>query len=197
VGRLAPWVAAHRVGSGGCAIGTRHQRGQQKVEYAALESLVFFNSSRRGSPSSGRYHAIGAAVICAIVTGSAILALASLKSLEVTSAIAEEPVAPIPEPPPAASLKIAIGNVCSQIRACQEAVREAVPRVTTSARMAQQEHPGHRFGWFSPSPQYQHCLQRHAQLQIQLGGRIPHARVTGPRLVAKPPDHGRQDRRRG
>ena len=35
------------------AIGTRHQRGQQKVEYAALESLFFFNSSRRGSPSSG------------------------------------------------------------------------------------------------------------------------------------------------
>jgi len=58
----------------------------------------------------GRYHAISAAVICALVIGSAILALASLKSLEVTSAIAEEPVAPIPEPPPAASLKIAIGE---------------------------------------------------------------------------------------
>jgi hypothetical protein len=30
--------------------GARHQRGQQKVEYAALESLVFFDSSRRDRP---------------------------------------------------------------------------------------------------------------------------------------------------
>jgi len=30
--------------------GGRHQRGQQKVEYAALESLAFFDSSRRGKP---------------------------------------------------------------------------------------------------------------------------------------------------
>jgi hypothetical protein len=30
--------------------GARPQRGQQKVEYAALESLVFFDSSRRGRP---------------------------------------------------------------------------------------------------------------------------------------------------
>jgi hypothetical protein len=30
--------------------GARHQKGQQKVEYAALESLVFFDSSRRGRP---------------------------------------------------------------------------------------------------------------------------------------------------
>ena len=30
--------------------GPRPRRGQQKVEYAALESLVFFNSSRRARP---------------------------------------------------------------------------------------------------------------------------------------------------
>jgi hypothetical protein len=30
--------------------GVRHRRGQQKVEYAALESLVFFDSSRRARP---------------------------------------------------------------------------------------------------------------------------------------------------
>ena len=28
--------------------GARHRRGQQKVGYAALESLVLFDSSRRG-----------------------------------------------------------------------------------------------------------------------------------------------------
>src|SRR3954468_4962240 len=58
----------------------------------------------------GRYRPISAAVIFALVIGSAILALAASKSLDVTSAIAEEPVAPIPEPPPAATLKIAIGE---------------------------------------------------------------------------------------
>ncbi|MEA2924843.1 MAG: hypothetical protein QOD25_1965 [Alphaproteobacteria bacterium] len=30
--------------------GGQHRRGQQKVEYAALESLVFFASSRRARP---------------------------------------------------------------------------------------------------------------------------------------------------
>jgi cytochrome c peroxidase len=58
----------------------------------------------------GRYRQISAAVICALAIGSAILALAASKSLDVTGAIAEEPVAPIPGPPPAASLKIAIGE---------------------------------------------------------------------------------------
>ena len=79
-------------------------------------------------------------MICALFIGSAILALAASKSLDVTSAIAEEPVAPIPEPPPAAALKIAIGERLFAdprlSRSRTKAAREAVPRVTTSARMA-------------------------------------------------------------
>lgn len=58
----------------------------------------------------GRQRSVSAAVICALGIGSVVMALAALRSLDVTSATAEEPVAPISELPPAASLKIAIGE---------------------------------------------------------------------------------------
>ena len=58
----------------------------------------------------GQHRSVSAAVIFSLVIGSVVLVLAASQSLDVTSATAEEPVAPIPEPPPAASLKIAIGE---------------------------------------------------------------------------------------
>jgi cytochrome c peroxidase len=58
----------------------------------------------------GRHRSVSAAVICALGIGSVVPALAASRSLDVASATAEEPVAPIPEPPPAPSLKIAIGE---------------------------------------------------------------------------------------
>ena len=105
-------------------------------------SRAWFSLSHPAEPDCdlGRQRSVGAAVICALFIGSAILALAASKSLDVTSAIAEEPVAPIPEPPPAAALKIAIGERLFAdprlSRSRTKAAREAVPRVTTSARMA-------------------------------------------------------------
>src|SRR3954463_3058123 len=75
-------------------------------------SRVWFSLIHPPGPSRdlGRHRSIGAAVICSLGIGSVILALAASRSLDVTSATAEEPVTPIPDPPPAASLKIAIGE---------------------------------------------------------------------------------------
>jgi len=53
---------------------------------------------------------VRAGIICTLLIGSAVLALAASRSLDVTSATAEEPIAPIPELPLAAPSKIALGE---------------------------------------------------------------------------------------
>jgi cytochrome c peroxidase len=58
----------------------------------------------------GRYRSLSAAAICTLLIGSVILALAASRSLDVTSATAEEPIAPIPELSLAAPSKIALGE---------------------------------------------------------------------------------------
>ena len=142
------------------ALGT--EGGSRKLNMP--RSRVWFSLIHLAGPGRdlGRYRAIGAAVICSLGIGSAILALAASQSLEVTSAIAEEPVTPIPEPPPAASLKIAIGERLfvdprlsgSRTRSCASCHEISTNGASKSIQDTALD--GH------PSPQYQHRLQRHA-----------------------------------
>jgi cytochrome c peroxidase len=53
---------------------------------------------------------VRSAAICVFVIGSVVVALAATQLLDADSATADEPVSPIPEPPLAAPLKIALGE---------------------------------------------------------------------------------------
>ena len=90
--------------------GDQHRRGSRKLNMP--HSRAWFSLIHRAEPDRdlGRHRSVSTAVICTLVIGSVVVALAASRSLDVTSATAEEPIAPIPEAPAAASSKIALGQ---------------------------------------------------------------------------------------
>lgn len=73
-------------------------------------ALFFLTHAAEAGRDRARHPSVRAAAICALVIGSVVLALAASRSLDMNSAEADEAVAPIPEPPRTAPLKIALGE---------------------------------------------------------------------------------------
>jgi cytochrome c peroxidase len=90
------------------ALGT--EGGSRKLDMPRSRAWFFLTHPAEASCDRARYCSVSAAVICALVISSVILTLAASRSLDVTPATADEPIAPIPELSLAAPSKIALGE---------------------------------------------------------------------------------------